>query len=73
MPGWGGQRERHYHVATERFEPAPELDLAVEGVVDLRWFGLDELGELGTRPYRLGEYLAELHANGPREPFDAGV
>jgi TDG/mug DNA glycosylase family protein len=73
MPGFGGQRERHYLVEAERFEPAPELDLAVEGVVDLRWFGLDELGELGTRPYRLAEYLAELHASGPRAPFDAGV
>lgn len=38
-----GQRERCYLVAVEPFEPAPRLDLAVEGVDDVRWWTPDEM------------------------------
>ena len=73
MPGWGGQRERHYLVAMDRFEPAPQLDLALEDVLEIRWWHLDDLDELDLRPRRLAEYLRELVASGVRAPFDAGV
>jgi double-stranded uracil-DNA glycosylase len=73
MPGWGGQRERHYLVAVPRFDPAPELDLALEDVLELRWWRLDDLDALNLRPRRLAGYLRDLLANGPPVPFDAGV
>ena len=73
MPGWGGQRERHYLVRVARFEPVPRVDLALEGVRDVRWWPVAGLDELTLRPGRLAEYLADLLARGPREPFDAGV
>ncbi len=74
MPGWGGQRERHYLVRCDAFEPAPELDLTAEHVHELRWFRLDELEGLATAPRRLHELLSELAAHGPpAEPLDAGV
>ena len=73
LPGFGGQRERHYLVEVERFEPVPELDLAAEGVLELRWLSLEEVEAVNARPRRLAEYLRDLLAGGPREPFDAGV
>jgi hypothetical protein len=79
MPGWGGQASRHYLVRTDAFEPAPEWteeQLAAEGVVEQRWWTLDELeGSTETFvPRRLPELLRELARNGPAaEPFDAGV
>ena len=73
MPGWGGQRERHYLVSVDRFEPAPQLELVLEGVLEIRWWRVDELDELDLRPRRLAEYLRELLTSGPRAPFDAGV
>ena len=73
MEGWNGQTERHYLVRTGAFEPRPELDVAAESIVDIRWFALDELDVLVTAPRRLPEYLADLLQHGPREPFDAGV
>jgi 8-oxo-dGTP pyrophosphatase MutT (NUDIX family)/G:T/U-mismatch repair DNA glycosylase len=73
MPGWGGQRERHYLVLVDRFEPEPHLDLALEDVREIRWHRLDELDALNLRPRLLAQYLRDLLDNGPREPFDAGV
>jgi TDG/mug DNA glycosylase family protein len=73
MPGWGGQTERHYLVRGPAFEPAPEVDLAVEGASGLRWFAADELDGLETAPRTLAALLRDLLAHGPRELFDAGV
>jgi double-stranded uracil-DNA glycosylase len=73
MAGWGGQTERHFLVRGPAFEPAPEVDLAAEGTSELRWFGLGELDAVETAPRSLGEYLRSLLADGPCEPFDAGV
>ncbi|MGH3050984.1 MAG: NUDIX domain-containing protein, partial [Gaiellaceae bacterium] len=73
MAGFGGQTERHYLVRTERFEPAPEIDVAAEDIEELRWFAAGELAAVETAPRRLGGYLRELLARGPGEPFDAGV
>ena len=74
MPGWGGQRERHYLVHTPSFDPAPEVDLAAENVHELRWFTLDELAEVETAPRRLHALLRALFGEGlPAEPLDAQV
>jgi TDG/mug DNA glycosylase family protein len=74
---WGGQRERHYLVRTEPFEPAPAFssaELAAEGVTGARWFTVDELGAVPTGPRRLADLVRELLRNGPpQEPVDAGV
>jgi TDG/mug DNA glycosylase family protein len=74
---WGGQRERHYLVRTEPFEPAPafsDAELAAEGVAGARWFAVDELETVPTGPRRLAELVRDLLRNGPSpEPLDAGV
>jgi TDG/mug DNA glycosylase family protein len=74
---WGGQRERHYLVRTEPFEPAPvftDAELAAEGVTGAAWFTVDELGALPTGPRRLQELVRTLLRDGPPpEPLDAGV
>jgi G:T/U-mismatch repair DNA glycosylase/ADP-ribose pyrophosphatase YjhB (NUDIX family) len=79
MPGWGGQAERLYLVRTEAFTPAPEFtaeELAAEGMVEQRWWTLDELdasGELFS-PRRLPDLVRELVERGPpAEPLDVGV
>jgi TDG/mug DNA glycosylase family protein len=74
IPGWAGQRERHYLIRTERFEPAPELDLAAEGVQDMGWFSAAELDEIATAPRRLAVLLRDLLDRGPSaEPPGVGV
>jgi 8-oxo-dGTP pyrophosphatase MutT (NUDIX family) len=73
MEDWGGQTERQYLVRTKHFEPAPEIDLAAEGVGELRWFAVDELEDVVTAPRRLPEFLRDLVARGPSDAFDAGV
>ena len=74
MPGWGGQRERHYVVRTPSFVPAPEVDLAAENVHEVRWFSLDELAVVETTPRGLESLLRAVIEHGPpAEPFDAGV
>ena len=74
---WGGQRERHYLVRTERFEPTPaftDAELEAEGVTGARWFTLEELETVITGPSRLAELVRDLLANGPPpEPLDAGT
>ncbi len=74
---WGGQRERHYLVRTERFEPAPRFtgaQLAAEGVTGAAWFSVDELDAVMTGPRRLAGLVRDLLRDGPpSEPLDAGV
>jgi TDG/mug DNA glycosylase family protein len=79
MRGWGGQRELHYLVRTDAFEPTPEWtpeQLAAEGVAELRWWTVAELdrAEAVFAPRRLPALVRELLERGPpREPFGAGV
>ena len=56
-PGHCGQRENVYLVRVESFEPAPELDLAAEGCHEVRWFAVDELEGVPTRPDDLAARL----------------
>jgi TDG/mug DNA glycosylase family protein len=71
--GHCGGRSRFYLVRVAAFEPAPELDLAAEGVLEARWFAPDELDAIPTRPMQLGRFVRSLVADGPREPFDGGI
>jgi G:T/U-mismatch repair DNA glycosylase/ADP-ribose pyrophosphatase YjhB (NUDIX family) len=71
-----GQREHFYLVRVPQFELAPRVDLAVEHVVDLRWWTLDEI-ERSTEvfaPRRLGDLLRDLITTGPpAAPIDTGT
>jgi len=73
----GGQRERHYLIRTDPFDPAPGFsprELVAEGVHDARWFTVDELDTVITGPRRLAGLVRDLLENGPpTEPIDAGV
>jgi double-stranded uracil-DNA glycosylase len=73
MAGWGGQTERHYLLRTASFDPVPEVDVAAEKISAFRWFAADELEHVDTAPRDLAALVRDLLANGPREPFDAGV
>jgi G:T/U-mismatch repair DNA glycosylase/ADP-ribose pyrophosphatase YjhB (NUDIX family) len=79
MAGWGGQRELHYLVRTDAFDPVPAWtleQLAAEGVTELRWWTLDELERAADvfAPRRLPQLLRELLVRGPPpEPADVGV
>jgi TDG/mug DNA glycosylase family protein len=48
---WGGriihQRERFYLVRVDRHDPVPTIDVAAEGVTEVRWWSLDELDATG--------------------------
>lgn len=76
---WDGQRERHFLVRSEAFEPAPRLSweqLNEEYVFAMRWWTLDELerAEEVFAPRRLPELVRDLVLNGPpARPIDAGV
>jgi ADP-ribose pyrophosphatase YjhB (NUDIX family) len=80
MSEWDGQTERYYLVRTPAFAIRPSLsteELRSEGVVDLRWWTLDEL-EGATRvvfaPRRLPTLVRDLLRDGPPpEPLDVGV
>lgn len=79
MARHAGQEERIFLVRTEAFEPAPEWSaeqLAEEGVVEQRWWTLEELEaskELFA-PSRLPELVRDLVEKGPPpEPEDVGV
>jgi G:T/U-mismatch repair DNA glycosylase/ADP-ribose pyrophosphatase YjhB (NUDIX family) len=73
---WRGQREHFYLVRVPQFDLAPGIDLAVEHVVDLRWWTLDEI-ERSTEvfaPRRLGYLLRDLITTGPpAAPIDTGI
>jgi TDG/mug DNA glycosylase family protein len=79
MPGWGGQTERIFLVRTGAFTPAPEFsadELAAEGMVEQRWWSLDELAASREifAPRRLQEHVRDLVERGaPPEPLDVGV
>jgi 8-oxo-dGTP pyrophosphatase MutT (NUDIX family) len=70
------QVERYYVVRVGSSEVAPQLDLAEEGVHELRWWTLAELeaSPEDFAPRRLAALLRDLLDRGPpAEPFDAGV
>lgn len=56
-PGHGGWSHRVHLVRVPHFEPAPRLDMAAEGGHEMRWFDVDELEELPTRPADLAARL----------------
>jgi 8-oxo-dGTP pyrophosphatase MutT (NUDIX family)/G:T/U-mismatch repair DNA glycosylase len=59
-PGHGGWAHRVYLVRVPAFENAPQLDLSEEGSHEERWFTVDELTDLPTRPEDLTRRLREL-------------
>jgi len=77
IAAFGGQRERHYLIRTEPFDPVPGFSveaLAAEGVHDARWFTVDELETVITGPRKLAALVRDLLEHGPpEEPIDAGV
>jgi 8-oxo-dGTP diphosphatase len=73
--GYRGQRERCYLVRVEPFEPVPRLDLAAEGVTDVRWWTPEEIrsSDAVFGPRRLAVLLDEiLLAGPPTEPLVLG-
>ena len=56
-PGHGGATHRAYLVRVPAFENAPELDPRDEGSHEQRWFSVDELAAVSTRPDDLAERL----------------
>ena len=74
--GWDGEVERIFLVRTRAFVPAPGLGwdgLRAEGVVEVRWWTLDELEAARTlfAPRRLPELLRTLIVHGPPlEPLE---
>jgi TDG/mug DNA glycosylase family protein len=74
---WGGQRERHYLVRVDPFEPKPDFtaaELVEEALHEARWFQVDELATLITGPRRLAALVRDLLEHGPPpQPLDAGV
>ena len=74
---WGGQRERHYLVRVDAFDPVPAFttaELAAEGVHEARWFAVEELETVTTGPRHLAQLVRDVLEHGPPpEPLDAGV
>ena len=71
-----GQRDRCYLVRSERFDPAPQIDLAAEHVTEVRWWTVDELETTRSvfGPRRLPQLVRELLERGPPPaPFELGV
>ena len=56
-PGHGGWAHRAYLVRVPAFENAPQLDLSEEGSHEERWFTVEELAGVPTRPPDLAEHL----------------
>ena len=56
-PGHGGWAHRVYLVRVPPFEPVPRIDMAAEGGHEMRWFSVDELAGLPTRPADLAARL----------------
>jgi TDG/mug DNA glycosylase family protein len=70
------QRERIYLVRVEQHEPAPTVELAAEGVAELRWWTLEELeaSEAVFAPRGLAvAFRALLESGPPAEPIDVGT
>ena len=76
---FAGQTELIYLVATDHFDPAPQLApdvLAAEGVTAMRWWTAAELEACGEvlAPTRLAELLGALARDGiPSSVVDVGV
>src|SRR4051794_12965853 len=71
-----GQRDLCYLVRSERFDPAPQIDLAAEHVTEVRWWTVDELETTRSvfGPRRLPQLVRELLERGPPPaPFELGV
>jgi 8-oxo-dGTP diphosphatase len=70
MTGWEGQTERFYLLRVEPFEITPALGweaLRAEGVHEIRWWTLDEIGaasDVVFAPRRLHDYLSRLLRSG---------
>ena len=65
---WAGQEERCYLVRADAFEPAPAFSpaqLAAEGVLELRWFTLEELSAIETGPANLASLVRDVLRDGP--------
>jgi TDG/mug DNA glycosylase family protein len=56
--GFGSGVSRMYRVRVPWFDPKPELDLRAEGSLEERWFAVDELATLATRPADLAEIVS---------------
>ena len=74
-PNYRGQRERVYLVRADAFEPQPRIDLAAEGVDDLRWWTLDEIEASSETfaPRRLASPARDHRPRPPADPIDVGV
>jgi double-stranded uracil-DNA glycosylase len=59
-PGHGGWAHRVYLVRVAAFDNAPMLDLRDEGSHEERWFTVDELDGVPTRPTDLADRLRRL-------------
>jgi TDG/mug DNA glycosylase family protein len=69
------QRERIHLVRVDAHEPKPTIDVAAEGVTDVRWWSLDELEASDERlvPRDLVVRLRDLLRDGPPpEPVEVG-
>jgi hypothetical protein len=70
MTGWDGQTERFYLLRVEPFAITPALGweaLSSEGVREIRWWTLDEIGaasDVVFAPRRLHEHLSRLLRRG---------
>ncbi len=80
MTRWDGQIERFYLIRVPPFEIRPVLSreaLLQEGVTDIRWWPLAEVGaahDVLFAPRLLHEYLGRLLRDGPPStPLDVGV
>jgi ADP-ribose pyrophosphatase YjhB (NUDIX family) len=70
-----GQRERCFLVRVGPFEPAPRIDLAVEGVDAVRWWTPDEISGSDEvfAPRALASLLPDILSNGaPPAPLVLG-
>jgi 8-oxo-dGTP pyrophosphatase MutT (NUDIX family) len=56
------QRERFYAIRVEVHEPVPTIDVAAEGVTEVRWWGLDELDDPAEElvPADLGDLVRRV-------------
>ena len=76
MPEHCGQREWIYLVRTPAFEPRPQVDPAIEGIDQIRWWTRDELraSKATFAPTGLAACFAALLEDGPpAAPVDVGV
>ena len=59
-PGYGGWAHRVYLVHVRAFKNAPQLNLSAEGSHEERWFSVEELEGVPTRPEDLTRRLRRL-------------